>query len=34
MKAPLWVAFWLFILTEGDPDLLGAIIDLVGRIAQ
>lgn len=28
-KAALWVAFWLFVLTVGDPDIIDASIDLI-----
>lgn len=29
----LKVAAWLFIVTAGEPDLLGALVALIGRIA-
>ncbi len=29
----LKVAAWLLILTHGDPDILGALAALIGRIA-
>ena len=32
LSTALWVSFWLFILTTGDPDVLDAVIGLIGRI--
>ena len=31
MKTALWVSFWLFILTVGDPDILDVVIGWIGR---
>ena len=28
-KTALWIAFWLFILTWGEPDLVGAAVRLL-----
>lgn len=30
-RAWLWVAFWLYIVQAGDPDLLTVIIEWIGR---
>lgn len=29
----LKVAAWLLILTHGEPDILGAVVGLIGRVA-
>jgi hypothetical protein len=31
-RTALWIAFWLYILQAGKPDLLTAIIDWIGRL--
>ena len=31
LNTGLWVAFWLYILQAGDPSLLIAIIEWIGR---
>ena len=33
IKTALWISFWLAVLTAGQPDLLDAIIGLIGRLA-
>lgn len=32
MTTALWVAFWLLVLTKGDPDLIDAAVALIGRL--
>jgi len=31
LKSVIWAAFWLYILTLGDPDLVSAVIEWIGR---
>ena len=31
-RTALWVSFWLYILQAGEPDLLDALVKLVGRL--
>ena len=31
-RTALWVAFWLYVLQVGDPNLLDAVISWIGRI--
>ena len=33
IKTALWISFWLFILTWGDNDLIGAIVNLINKYA-
>lgn len=30
-RTTLWVCFWLFILTTGEPDLIDAVTAWIGR---
>ena len=32
LTAAIWAAFWLLVLTAGEPDLLGALVALIERI--
>ena len=32
MVAAIWAAFWLLVLTAGEPDLLGAVVRWVERL--
>ena len=31
-RTALWVAFWLYVLQVGDPNLLDAVVSWIGRI--
>ena len=33
LKTALWITFWLFILTWGDNDLIGALVNLINKFA-
>jgi hypothetical protein len=32
ISSAIWAAFWLLVLTAGEPDLLGALVGLIERI--
>jgi hypothetical protein len=32
-RTALWIAFWTFILTWGEPDIVGALVQLLMRMS-
>ena len=32
MKTALWIVFWVFVLTWGEPDLISSVVKFIDRL--